>query len=367
MHHIKEDVDRFENIVKGKAREELKKHLKSGNQVIPTNKGNLKVPLNDIETPKIKFKGEDDDEQGVGQGSGEAGDGDGEEQEGEGNGEAGDNAGNKELEAEFTPEEISQFLKDELELPDIENKGDKAVDQVKLKYKTLGDQGPDSLKNFGRTFNNAIKRQIGLGEYDPKNPKVIPIRADFKYRSSVSEVIPMASATVVYIMDVSGSMGDEQKETVRTQAFWMNSFLKGQYKELSIRYIIHDADAKEVNEEDFFRTKESGGTLISKAYLLLKKIMEEEKIRDNVYVFQFSDGDNWSEEDNDICTGLLESYFLPIINLFGYGQVESKWGSGAYYKILNPKFGDRDDVVLTKMKNKSDIYDSIKKFLGKGR
>jgi uncharacterized sporulation protein YeaH/YhbH (DUF444 family) len=70
------------------------------------------------------------------------------------------------------------------------------------------------------------------------------------------------------MMDVSGSMGDEQKEIVRTESFWINLWLKSQYKDIEIRYIIHDATAKEVDEETFFRTRESGGTLISSAYKL---------------------------------------------------------------------------------------------------
>ena len=67
------------------------------------------------------------------------------------------------------------------------------------------------------------------------------------------------SAVVIYMMDVSGSMGDEQKEIVRTESFWINLWLKSQYKDIEVRYIIHDASAKEVNEETFFKTRESGG------------------------------------------------------------------------------------------------------------
>lgn len=367
MHDIEQDIERFKSIVEGKSRDELRKHLKSGKQVIKTKKGELKIPLNDLETPRFKFKNGDDEDQGVGQGTGEEGGEQGDAQEGQGNGEAGDNEGNKELEHEFSPEEIAKFLKEELELPDIDMKGKEFLEKVRLRYKTLGDKGPDSLKNFKNTYKNALKRLISTGEYDPKNPVVIPRKEDFKFRNSVEEREPMASAVVIYMMDVSGSMQDEQKETVRTQAFYMNAFLKNQYKDLNVRYIIHDSTAKEVSEEDFFRTKESGGTIISSGYKLIKKIIEEEKITENIYIFQFSDGDNWGGDDTSVCIELLENYFLPIVNLFGYAQVDSRYGSGLYFKDLKNKFDKQKDVVLSRLKSKEDIYDSIKDFLGTGR
>ena len=70
------------------------------------------------------------------------------------------------------------------------------------------------------------------------------------------------------MMDVSGSMGDEQKEIVRIESFWIDAWLQSQYKGLESRYIIHDAVAREVDRETFFHTRESGGTMISSAYKL---------------------------------------------------------------------------------------------------
>ena len=61
-------------------------------------------------------------------------------------------------------------------------------------------------------------------------------------------------------------MGDEQKEIVRTESFWIDTWLRSQYNEIDIRYIIHDATAREVDQETFYHTRESGGTLISSAY-----------------------------------------------------------------------------------------------------
>ena len=92
-----------------------------------------------------------------------------------------------------------------------------------------------------------------------------------RYRSWKSDVRHENNAVIIYMMDVSGSMGDEQKEIVRTEAFWIDTWLRSQYKGIETRYIIHDATAREVDEETFFKTRESGGTLISSAYKLCRR------------------------------------------------------------------------------------------------
>ncbi len=97
---------------------------------------------------------------------------------------------------------------------------------------------------------------------------IIPIREDMRYRSWKTEEEPDANAVIIYMMDVSGSMGDEQKEIVRIESFWIDTWLRKQYKGIETRFIIHDAAAREVDRDTFFRTRESGGTMISSAYRL---------------------------------------------------------------------------------------------------
>ena len=87
---------------------------------------------------------------------------------------------------------------------------------------------------------------------------IIPIRRDMRYRSFKTAVKPQANAVVIYMMDVSGSMGDEQKEIVRMESFWINTWLRRNYKGLETRFIIHDAAAKEVDEKTFFSHQRVG-------------------------------------------------------------------------------------------------------------
>jgi uncharacterized sporulation protein YeaH/YhbH (DUF444 family) len=215
----------------------------------------------------------------------------------------------------------------------------------------------------------ALRRQISSSSYDVERPKVVPIRDDKRYRSWNTLPEPDASAVVIYMMDVSGSMTDEQKQIVRTEAFWIDTWLKSQYKGLETRYIIHDAAAKEVDEETFYRTRESGGTRISSAYKVCASLIEREfPLADwNIYCFQFSDGDNWGE-DNETSLRILREQLLPASNLFCYGQVESPYGSGEYLRALKTAFGDKiDNLVLSEIHDQDAIYDSIKLFLGKGK
>src|SRR6202042_2269344 len=142
----------------------------------------------------------------------------------------------------------------------------------------------------------ALKRQIATGTYVPDNPIVVPIPADKRYRSWKTEAEPVANAVIIYMMDVSGSMGDEQKEIVRIESFWIDAWLTRQYKGLESRFIIHDAVAREVDRETFFHTRESGGTMISSAYKLCTQMITSDypAAEWNIHPFHFFRGDNWS-------------------------------------------------------------------------
>jgi uncharacterized sporulation protein YeaH/YhbH (DUF444 family) len=371
-HPIKRDHARFRKIVKGRIRDNLRKYVSKGEMPSPKGDGTFKIPMPSIDSPRFKFG--DRNQGGMGQGNGQEGDPvDGEAGEGEGPGqgkEVGNAAGKKELEVELTMAELASILGEELALPNIEPKGKKSLESVTNKYTSIGMTGPNSLKHFKRTYREAMKRQIASGSYDFLDPRVIPVKRDFRYRASTAKVEFENSAVVIYMMDVSGSMGDEQKEIVRTESFWINLWLKSQYKDIEVRYIIHDASAKEVNEETFFKTRESGGTLISSALKLCQEIIDADYDPNewNIYPFHFSDGDNWSAEDTKICLELLDTKLLPCSNVFCYGQVESRYGSGQFYKDLAGKYGEtHDKVILSKIKNKDGILDSIKDFLGKGK
>lgn len=368
---IKRDHARFRNIIKGKIKQDLKKYITHSEMIGKKGKDMVSIPVPQIDIPHFRYG--DKDTGGVGQGEGKPGDPvqPGQQgQDGHGHGEAGNQAGQHQLEVDLTLQELAEILGDELELPKIEPRGHKTLKSKVDKYTSIASRGPDSLRHFKRSFKEALKRSIAAGTYDAKNPIIIPIKQDMRYRSWKTDVRHENNAVIIYMMDVSGSMGDEQKEIVRTEAFWIDTWLRSQYKGIETRYIIHDATAREVDEDTFYKTRESGGTLISSAYKLCEKLIETDYPPSdwNIYPFHFSDGDNWSSEDTKLCVDLLEQSLLPRSNVFCYGQVESRYGSGQFFKDLKEHFGtEHESVILSKIENKEGILQSIKDFLGKGK
>jgi uncharacterized sporulation protein YeaH/YhbH (DUF444 family) len=365
---MESDLNRFRKIVRGKIKKELRRFISNGDLIARQGKKQVTIPLPRIDIPQFQFGSSEGG--GVGQGEGEVGDGVGQGQPQPGEGEAGDQEGKHSLEVDVSLQELAEILGEELQLPRIENKGKKNIEDKQYKYTGVQKQGPESLKHFKRTYKEALKRAIATGNYDPEHPVIIPIKEDKRYRTYKVTNLPVANAVIIYMMDVSGSMGDEQKEIVRLTSFWLDTWLSTQYAGLERRYIIHDATAREVDQNTFYRTKESGGTLISSAYRLALKIIEDHFPTSewNIYLFHFSDGDNWSGNDTAECMKILESSLLPGSNLFCYGQVESRYGSGQFLRDLQKHFGENSQkITLAQIKDRDAIVDAIKTFLGKGK
>jgi uncharacterized protein len=366
---IDQDHSRFKQIVRGKIKANLKRYVQQGEMLGKKGKDVISIPVPFIDVPRFKYGAKE--QGGVSQGDGEVGQqlSPGDEQPGDGSGKAGQNEGEHQLEVDVSLDELAQILGEELLLPNIERRGSEKIVTQKIKYTGVHTIGPESLKHFKRTYKQALKRQISMGTYDANRPVIIPTREDKRYRTYKLENLPETNAVIVYMMDVSGSMGDEQKEIVRIESFWLDTWLRHQYKGLETRYIIHDAVAREVDRETFFHTRESGGTMISSAYKLCRDIIKANYPSSswNVYPFHFSDGDNWSADDTRLCVELLRTEILPNVNQFAYGQVESPYGSGQFIKDLREHVGESKNVALSEIADKEGIFGSIKDFLGKGR
>ena len=361
---IDRDHSRFREIVRGRIKQDLKKFVSSG-ELIGKQGGKLvSIPIPQIRLPKFRFG--KNPQGGVGQGEGEEGDAvDG---QGEGEGQAGEDPGQHMLEVEVSLEDLAAILGEELELPNIEPRGKKSIENAGGTWRGIRRAGPESLRHFKRTYREALKRQIAAGLYDPDNPAIIPIRADKRFKSRKEIVQPQANAVIIYMMDVSGSMGREQKEIVRIEAFWIDTWLRSQYKNIEVQYIVHDAVAHVVDQHTFFHLRESGGTKISSAYELCLRMLRDRYPVDewNIYPFHFSDGDNWSTRDTEHCIRLLKEEILPVSNQFCYGQVKSAYGSGQFKKDLDAALPDESRLVTSDILDREGILPSIKTFLGKG-
>lgn len=365
---IERDQRRFKQIVRGRIRENLRKYITHGEMIGRKGKEAVSIPVPKLDVPRFRFG--KNGSGGVGQGEGDEGDVVGKPGDGPaGSGGAGSEPGSGHLmEVEVSLDELAAMLGDELELPRIEPKGTASITAEKSKYNSVRQTGPESLKHFKRTYLNALRRQISTGNYRAEDPKIVPIKRDKKYRSWNDIPMPQVNAAVIYLMDVSGSMTDEQKEIVRTEAFWIDTWLASQYKGVETRYIIHDAVAKEVDEHTFYHTRESGGTRISSAYQVCADLIDKSfpPADWNIYIFQFSDGDNWGD-DNRQAFELLGDKLLPAANIFCYGQVESPYGSGDFIDALHQEFSEQETLITSEIPDKDGIYKSIKTFLGKGK
>lgn len=367
MKRAERDLSRFREIVRGRIKKDLRKYMSQGELIGRQGQRYVSIPMPQIDIPQFRYGAKQAG--GVGQGDGDVGDpiaqGDGQQ----GAGQAGAEPGQHILEVDISIEELAQILGEELQLPNIQPKGKKNLISEKDKYSGIRRTGPNSLRHFKRTYREALRRQIASGEYDINNPLVVPIPEDMRYRSWKETLMPESNAVIIYMMDVSGSMGSEQKELVRMTAFWIETWLRSQYKSIEIRYIVHDAAAKEVDQQTFYHIREGGGTKISSAYKLCNRMIDERYPASewNIYPFHFSDGDNWGGGDTRECVELLKRELLPKVNLFCYGQVRSLYGSGRFAHDLEEYLRGDDRIVIAEIADRDDIYDAIRAFLGKGR
>ena len=365
---IERDCRRFREIVRGKVRENLRKYM-SNDELIGRRGGRpVSIPVPNIQIPRFHYGHKQTG--GVGQGEGDKGEPIMFDPTNPGAGDqAGDQPGDHILEVEISLEELARILGEELELPNVEPKGKKTIENIVDRYTAIRRVGPESLRHFRRTYKEALKRQIASGTYDFDEPCVVPVREDRRYRSWKSELQPESNAVIFYMMDVSGSMSDRKKELVRLTAFWIDTWLRYQYRKLDIVYIAHDARADEVDQHTFYHLRSAGGTMISSAYKLALEIMLERfcPMEWNVYMFHFTDGENWGDNDEE-CIALLSEEILPFINLFCYGEVRwSKTLTRFSKRLQDASDASEGKIVVAKLQSKDDVYDAIKAFLGKGR
>lgn len=365
MSTIEQDTMRYRQIVRGKIKQNLRRYMTDGQLIGRQGKDLVRIPVPQVDLPRFTFGKAGSG--GVGQGPGEPGDMLGPPQPGDGEGGAGEAPGQHLLEAEISIDELVQLLAEELELPRIQPKGKKNLQSQVARYTDIRRVGPESLRHFKRTYREALKRQLMTGAYNPDRPVVIPIREDRRYRSYESKPMPESNAVIIYMMDVSGSMGEREKRLVRMTSFWIDAWLKSNYRQVHRRYIVHDAAAAEVNEETFYHLHQSGGTKISSALDVCQRLIQVQYSPAdwNIYLFQFSDGDNFTS-DNEHAVNLLAEYLVPAANLYCYGQVDQRHYSDTFLETLDD-LGELENVVTTRIPNEDAIYDAIKLFLGKGK
>ena len=159
-------------------------------------------------------------------------------------------------------------------------------------------------------------------------------------------------------MDVSASMGEWEKEMAKRFFMLLYLFLVRTYKKVDIVFIRHTTTALEVSEEEFFHSRETGGTVVSTSLELMSQIIKDRysPIQWNIFGCQASDGDNWSA-DSTRCQEIMTQQILPVSQYYAYIEIDDRGGKDSdlwpYYESINAKHKNFDMVVVSDV---ADIY-----------
>jgi uncharacterized sporulation protein YeaH/YhbH (DUF444 family) len=159
---------------------------------------------------------------------------------------------------------------------------------------------------------------------------------DLRFNSFIKQAKPSTQAVMFCVMDVSGSMGEREKTIAKKFFLLLSLFLRRRYRHIDVVFIRHHETAKQCDEDTFFESRESGGTIVSTAYECMNEILKSKyPVSDwNIYMAQVSDGDNM-DYDNPVVVELLND-LLPKCQHFNYIEVphpyknNPMWGSFKY-------------------------------------
>lgn len=179
---------------------------------------------------------------------------------------------------------------------------------------------------------------------------------DLRYNNRIKVPLPTTQAVMFCVMDVSGSMDEEKKSIAKRFFMLLYLFLTRSYEHIDVVFIRHHTVAREVDENEFFHSRESGGTVVSSALNLMHEIITARYAGGqwNIYGAQASDGDNW-DNDSPVCRELLDETILPWCQHFAYieitpGDPQNLWRE--YERLL----GIHKHFAMQRIETPADIY-----------
>jgi uncharacterized sporulation protein YeaH/YhbH (DUF444 family) len=310
-----------------------------------------------------------------------------------GGGQASDSGeGDDDFVFHLTKEEFMQVFFDDLALPNLARTTLAETPEFKTHRAGYSSDGTPNNLHVVRSMRGAIGRRIALGGESRKElvrleemlaelkrqphaplhevkeledqiallrgrieriPYLDPI--DLRYRSRVRVPVPTAKAVMFCLMDVSGSMDEARKDLAKRFFILLYLFLTRHYEKIDIVFIRHHTQAQEVDEQNFFHSTETGGTVVSSALVLMEEIAKARypKSEWNIYGAQASDGDNW-HHDSGRCRELLANNILPLCRYFAYVQVaEEEQNLWDEYSMLA---GESKAFAIRKVTEAAQIY-----------
>ena len=314
---------------------------------------------------------------------------------GSGRGKAGNSEqnGQDDFAFELTREEFMNYFFEDLELPNMVKTQLTSTSEYRNQRAGYNTSGTNSNIHVLRSLRGALGRRIAVGNGSRRrlaeaeeelaillltahenDSHVVKLKAeihalrtrinaipfidpfDLRYSNRIKVPKPSSQAVMFCILDVSGSMDESKKETAKRFFILLYLFLTRAYDKIEVVFIRHHTSASEVDEHEFFHSRESGGTVVSSALHLLMKVMHERYPSSdwNSYVAQASDGDNW-DNDSVLCRQLLINSVMQAVQYYAYveitdGEPQNLWQE--YTQVLDhhPHF------AMQKIESPSDIY-----------
>ncbi|MCL1077244.1 YeaH/YhbH family protein [Parashewanella spongiae] len=316
------------------------------------------------------------------------------EQSGSGDGNASDTGdGDDDFIFQISKDEYLELLFEDLELPNLQNTELNKISEYQIHRAGFTNDGVPANINIVRSLQSSLARRIALTVSKKKELEQTKIELeklfnvpgsdideierkkniiqslegrikrvpfidtfDLRFNNYAKHEIPSSQAVMFCIMDVSGSMDQATKDMAKRFYILLYLFLTRTYKNLDVVFIRHHTQAKEVDEQEFFYSQETGGTIVSSALNLVTEIQKKRFPENewNIYVAQASDGDNWADDCNK-CVETLTKNILPVVRYYSYIEItqrahQSLWKQ--YQKLQN----DFDNMTVQHIKQISDIY-----------
>lgn len=188
---------------------------------------------------------------------------------------------------------------------------------------------------------------------------------DLRYNNRIRQPRPTTQAVMFCLMDVSGSMDEERKDIAKRFFILLYLFLTRNYERIDVIFIRHHTTAKEVEEDEFFHSRETGGTVVSSALDLTHKIICERYPSSNwnIYAAQASDGDNWND-DSPLCRNLLIEKLMPLLQYFAYVEIKPDEHQSLWREYLNVRAHCRN-FAMQRIDSLPDIYPVFRKLFKK--
>ncbi len=307
---------------------------------------------------------------------------------GSGKGQAGDSGeGEDDFVFALSKEEFMQVFFEDLALPHLVRTQLAEVPEYKSHRAGFSNDGTPSNLSVVRSMRGALGRRIALGMGPRRelqamesellecqqalqpgdkvaeayiaelSERITALRArveripfldpiDLRFRNRVRTPVPTSKAVMFCLMDVSGSMDEGRKELSKRLFILLYLFLTRHYDKIDLVFIRHHTQAQEVDEQNFFHARETGGTVVSSALVLMEEIIKAryDPSQWNIYGAQASDGDNW-HHDSGRCRELLSEKLLPLVRYFAYVQVaeeeQNLWEEYSHLQAAHKHFAMR--------------------------